>query len=141
MKLVNAAFIAATLGYGALCLGCAPKAYDPGVVKAVDDPVWGHISPLPAESGFYKMYDHEDGRLCYLVRINNSKNDDVSLECQYNEDLQPPSTPVQKEMDMLTAVSLKAPKRVDSKEIKSCPRWRPCVIPKPCLPRWPSCVA
>lgn len=96
MKVINAVFIAAALGYGALCLGCAPKALDPSVVKAADDPNWHHISPLPVESGFYKMYDYEDGRICYLVvdRTYPGRSIAMSLECQYNADEQQQAEPV-----------------------------------------------
>lgn len=129
MKVVNAAFVLAAVGYAVMAVGCGPRTHDPDVAEAKDDPNWALISPLPESDGFYKMYDHEDGRLCYLVvdRFNNDRA--VSLECQYNRDEQP-SAPVQEE-----AVNMHVSffRDIDKQRNKD-PR-KP-VKPKPCL-KWP----
>lgn len=146
MKLVNLAFIVATVGYGALCLGCAPKALDPAVAQAeelkIDDPYWHRISPLPNKDGFYKMYDHEDGRICYIIVTGPRGRIDkgVSLECQYNEEA--PVVEEQRAVDMrVSAVRFDRWKEPIERPRPKCTRNKPCVIPKPCLPKWPSCVA
>ena len=134
MKTFTTLFAVAAVGYAAMCAGCAPPQYDPAVAGPTEDSAWIRMSGLPRKSGFYKMRDLEDGRLCYLVRINNGRNDDMSLECQYNAD-EPMANP---QTRLLREFRKPEPREGRN---DSCTRRNPCPMPKPCLPRWPSCIA
>lgn len=131
--LVNAAFVLAAVGYAVMAVGCGPRTHDPAVAEAKDDPNWAFISPLPESDGFYKMYDYEDGRLCYLVMDRyNGRAIGTSLECQYNRDEKEQSSfpPVQEETVNMHVSFFRD---IDKQRNKD-PR-KP-VKPKPCL-KWP----